>query len=57
MRGFFRVLFTLLLIIVILVVALLGWLWIAEYRPAAEESVTATAGLKHDFVRVGTTYH
>lgn len=57
MRGLFRVLFTLLIIIVILVAALIAWLWIAEYRPAAEETVTATAGLKHDFAQVGTTYH
>jgi endonuclease/exonuclease/phosphatase family metal-dependent hydrolase len=57
MRGLFRVLLTLLLIIVVLVVALVAWLWIAEYRPASEETVTATAGLQHDFVQVGKTYH
>ena len=41
----------------ILVVALVGWLWIAEYRPADEETVAATAGVKHDVVQVGETYH
>ncbi|HRX08987.1 MAG TPA: endonuclease, partial [Candidatus Limiplasma sp.] len=57
MRGLFRVLGTLLVIIVIVVAALLAWLWIAEYRPANEETVTATAGLNHDFARTGEIYH
>ena len=57
MRSFFKVLLTLLILIVILVIALVGWLWIAEYRPADEETVTATAGLRHDFVLIGETYH
>lgn len=56
MRGFFRVLTTLLLIIVLLVVGLLAWLWIAEYRPADSQTIAATTGLQHDFVRVGKTY-
>ena len=57
MRGLLRVLLTLLIVIVVLVIALLSWLWIAEYRPADEEIVTATAGLRHDFVQVGEMYH
>jgi len=57
MRGFFRVLITLVVIIVVAVAALLAWLWIAEYRPADVEAVSATLGLKHDFVQIGKTYH
>ncbi len=56
MRGLFRVLITLLLIIVLLVVGLLSWLWIAEYRPANTQTVAATTGVRHDFVEVGKTY-
>ncbi|MBN1776484.1 MAG: endonuclease/exonuclease/phosphatase family protein [Clostridiales bacterium] len=57
MRGFFRVLLTLLIIIVVAAAALVAWLWIAEYRPADVEVVTATAGVRHDFVQTGKTYH
>ena len=56
MRGFLRVLFTLLILVVVAVVGLLSWLWIAEYRPAAVEAVTATSGVVHDFVQIGETY-
>jgi len=57
MRGFFRVLLTLLIIIIGIVVAVVAWLWIAEYRPADTETVIATSGLQHDFVQIGETYH
>jgi len=57
MRGFFRVLITLIVIVVIAAVALILWLWIAEYRPADVETVSATSGVKHDLVEIGTTYH
>ena len=56
MRGFFRLILTLLIIIIVAAVALVAWLWIAEYRPADTETVTATAGVKHDFVQIGETY-
>ncbi|MFH1512986.1 MAG: endonuclease/exonuclease/phosphatase family protein [Bacillota bacterium] len=57
MRGFLRVLFTLIVIVVVAALLLVAWLWIAEYRPADVETVAATAGVKHDLVQVGETYH
>jgi hypothetical protein len=57
MRRFFRMLFTLIVLVVAAAVALVLWLWIAEYRPAAVEVVSATEGLRHDAVEIGKTYH
>ena len=57
MRGFFRVLFTLIVLVVVAAVALVLWLWIAEYRPADVEVVSAAEGVKHDPVEIGKTYH
>lgn len=57
MRSFFRVLFTLIVLVVVAAVALVLWLWIAEYRPADVEVVSATEGVKHDLVEIGKTYH
>ena len=57
MRGFLRVLLTLIGLVIILALALVAWLWIAEYRPADTEIVPATSGVTHDFVQVGETYH
>ena len=57
MRGVLRVLVTLIVIVVVAAAGLILWLWIAEYRPADEETVAATAGVKHDVVQVGETYH
>jgi endonuclease/exonuclease/phosphatase family metal-dependent hydrolase len=42
---------------VVAAVALISWLWIAEYRPADVEAVAAIAGVKHDFAEIGKTYH
>ena len=57
MRGVLRVLVTLIVIVVVAAAGLIVWLWIAEYRPAGEETVAATAGVKHDVVQAGETYH
>ena len=57
MRSLFRVLFTLIVLVVVAAAALVLWLWIAEYRPADKEIVTATSGVQHDFVEIGKTYH
>ncbi len=57
MRGLLRLLTTLVVVMVVAVVAILAWLWIAEYRPADVETVSAVAGVKHDLVRLGKTYH
>jgi len=51
------VLITLVVIVVTAAAAMLVWLWITEYRPADVETVTATSGVKHNLVKVGTTYH
>ncbi len=57
MRSVFRVLITLIVLVVVAAAALVLWLWIAEYRPAETEIVTATSGVQHDFVEIGKTYH
>ncbi len=57
MRGFLRVLTTLIAVVLAAAAALVLWLWIAEYRPADVETVAATAGVKHALVQVGETYH
>jgi endonuclease/exonuclease/phosphatase family metal-dependent hydrolase len=57
MRGLLRVLGTLIVIVLVAAAALIAWLWIAEYRPADVETVAATTGVRHDSVKIGTTYH
>ena len=57
MRSFLRVLMTLIVVMILAALALILWLWIAEYRPADTQTVVATSGVRHDFVQTGKTYH
>ena len=57
MRGFLRLLGTLVAVVLAAAAALLIWLWVAEYRPDDVETVTAASGVKHDLVQVAKTYH
>lgn len=55
-RGVFKVLIGLILAGILAAVGLVLWLTLAEYRPAAVETVTATAGARHAKAQIGQRY-
>ncbi|MDD3213508.1 MAG: endonuclease [Eubacteriales bacterium] len=55
-RVFLKILLILLAVVVVAVVGLLGWLSIAEYRPGDVETLTVTAGARHEQAETGKMY-
>lgn len=56
LRRLFKFLFSLLSIVILLAVGVVGWLTLSEYQPADVETVTVTAGPRHDDAQTGKLY-
>jgi endonuclease/exonuclease/phosphatase family metal-dependent hydrolase len=56
MRIFLKVLGVLLLAVVVVAVGMLVWLTVAEYRPADVETLSVSAGARHDTAQTGQMY-
>ena len=55
-RGILKLLMMLVLVAVVVAVGLVGWLTLTEYRPADVETLTVTAGARHDIAKIGQRY-
>lgn len=56
LRGALKLLLILVLAVVVAVAGLLIWLTVGEYRPADVETLTVTAGARHDTAQASTMY-
>lgn len=56
LRRLFKMIFSLVTIVILLAVGVVGWLTLTEYQPADVEIVTAVAGARHDTAQTGKLY-
>lgn len=56
LRGLFKLLLTLIVCILLVAGGVLAWLTVVEYKPADVETVTVSAGARHDTAQAGKRY-